>query len=437
MRSSAKAEKQLVETKRVAVLSSDRELNRIIEESCSDFQYYFEPVFIDTVEESIEYLNYDLPELSVVNGSDPQLDVNRVLGEMQRDPWLHQGSLVVVYDSDVVCIRTDMLRQLNLLSVMTRSRLAAYFPRLLRILKSNEHILHQRNMHALLDSNLSGTFVLENDPFDLTTYSNLLSNFLFNAKLIDYEQKERYHVALMELLMNAVEHGNCRISYEEKSRHLDEGGDPLALIRERNTDPEVGKKKVYLSYRIRPTSSTFTIRDEGEGFDWRGYQTLHGADGLGEMHGRGILMASHYLENLAFNEKGNEVSFELEHTGDEGFQVPEYFNDGEELSFAAGDIVFSQGDSSSHLYYIASGSFDILVDGEVISRLTPADVFLGEMSFLLNNRRSATVRAASAATLVRISKKRFVHAIKHRPEYGLFLARLLSRRLLRHHYVTG
>jgi CRP-like cAMP-binding protein len=59
------------------------------------------------------------------------------------------------------------------------------------------------------------------------------------------------------------------------------------------------------------------------------------------------------------------------------------------------------------------------------------------MSFLLNNRRSATVRAAQPGILVRISKQRFINALKERPQYGLFLARLLSRRLLRHHHYTG
>ena len=428
---------QIVDSKRIAVLSSESSINTIIDESCAELKYLFEPHFIDNAEESIEFLNYEFPDLNVVNASDPSLDVNRVLGAIQADPWLHLGSLVLVYDPDLVCVRTESLRQLNLLAVITTGRLSAYFPRLLHILNTNEHILRQRDIHALLDSNLSGTFELENDPFDLTTYANLLSNFLYNAKLIDHEQKERFHVALMELLVNAVEHGNCRISYEEKSRHMAEGGDPLTLIRERNSDPEINRKKVHLSYRIRPDSSSFTIRDEGEGFDWRSYNTSIGEDGLEEMHGRGILMASHYLSNLSFNEKGNEVRFELEHRRDEELPVPEFFNDAEEVSFDSGEIVFHQGDRSSHIYYIVSGSFDILVDDEVVSRLTPADVFLGEMSFLLNNRRSATVRAAQPGTLVRISKQRFINALKERPQYGLFLARLLSRRLLRLHHYTG
>ncbi len=437
MKRSTPQHPEIVESKRVAVISTDTSINGIIDESCAEFQYYFEPEFLGTVDDSIEYLNYEFPELNVVNCSDPELDTNRVLDAVSHDPWLHQGSLVLVHDPDVSCVRTDHLRELNLLAVITTGRLAAYFPRLLRILKTNEHIFYQRDIHVLLDANVSGTFVLDNDPFDLTTYSNLLSNFLFNAKLIDHEQKERFHVALMELLMNAVEHGNCRISFEEKSRHMTDGGDPLALIRERNTDPEVGRKRVYLSYRIRPDSSSFTIRDEGEGFDWQDFQTLMGEDGLDEMHGRGILMATHYLSALTFNEAGNEVSFELEHRREEELSMPEFFNDSEEVSFDAGDIVFLQGDRSSHLFYIVSGTFEIIVDGDVISRLTPADVFLGEMSFLLNNRRSATVRAAQPGTLVRISKKRFINAIKERPQYGLFLARLLSRRLSRLHHITG
>jgi hypothetical protein len=59
------------------------------------------------------------------------------------------------------------------------------------------------------------------------------------------------------------------------------------------------------------------------------------------------------------------------------------------------------------------------------------DVFLGEMSFLLNNRRSATVKAASGGRLIRVSKREFVDAIKKKPHYALLLARLLAQRIHR------
>ena len=63
------------------------------------------------------------------------------------------------------------------------------------------------------------------------------------------------------------------------------------------------------------------------------------------------------------------------------------------------------------------------------SVLTPYDVFLGRMSFLLNNRRSATVRAISDGCLVRISKKEFVEGIREKPRYSLVLSQLLAQRI--------
>ncbi|MFW6261892.1 MAG: hypothetical protein ACOC6J_09960 [Spirochaetota bacterium] len=66
-----------------------------------------------------------------------------------------------------------------------------YLPRALRILRDNNQILYQRDIHLLLRAHHSGSFVLDNDPFDLLTYSRLLANFLFNFNLITDEQRDR------------------------------------------------------------------------------------------------------------------------------------------------------------------------------------------------------------------------------------------------------
>jgi CRP-like cAMP-binding protein len=64
------------------------------------------------------------------------------------------------------------------------------------------------------------------------------------------------------------------------------------------------------------------------------------------------------------------------------------------------------------------------------------------MSFLLDNRRSATVRAEEDGKLIRISKKSFIKVIKRYPHYGIFLSRLIAQKLARTnaataHYMTG
>lgn len=56
---------------------------------------------------------------------------------------------------------------------------------------------------------------------------------------------------------------------------------------------------------------------------------------------------------------------------------------------------------------------------------------MGEMSFLLNNQRSATVLSESSGKLIKISRKAFVEVMKEYPHYGIFLSKLLARKLAR------
>jgi CRP-like cAMP-binding protein len=58
-------------------------------------------------------------------------------------------------------------------------------------------------------------------------------------------------------------------------------------------------------------------------------------------------------------------------------------------------------------------------------------MFIGEMSFLLSNQRTATVVAKDGGTCIKVSKEDFVDLIKKNPHYGIFLARLLAQRLSR------
>jgi hypothetical protein len=420
----------------IAVLSTDDKTNKVILQVCTESGDEFVPIYLRDKNRIVQHLNYELPEIIVVNCADKYIKLKTILKEIKSDPWLHSGGFVILHEEENEQEVLKMFEGINTITAIEKSKLEDYFTRLLRILSQNRGILFQRDLHFILQANLAGSFVLENDPFDLVTYSNLLANFLFNSNLIDHEQKVRFYLAMMELLINAIEHGNCKISYEEKSEWLNNGKDILDLVREKNKDPEICEKKVYLNYKITPKKSTFKIRDEGDGFDWKIQAAPTGEDGLEEMHGRGIAMASHYVSKLLYNDKGNEVSFEINHLTREGKVVPKVFTDQEEVVFQDGDIVFTQGEKSSYLYYIVSGQFEIIANGKQVSILTPEDIYLGEMSFLLDNRRSATVKSIGRGVLIKISKESFINAIKERPHYGIFLARLLAQRLVKLHKVT-
>ena len=129
--------------------------------------------------------------------------------------------------------------------------------------------------------------------------------------------------------------------------------------------------------------------------------------------------------------KGNEVAFEIDHRKAESNAIPKIFERSEEVAFKDGEYICSEGEETDVLYYIVSGTLFVYSKGKFVSSLTPDDFFMGEMSFLLSNRRSATVVAKGPCTLIKISKQDFVNLIKESPHYGIFLARLLAQRLAR------
>jgi hypothetical protein len=415
--------------RKIPVVSSDDRLNEIIRLECARSEGELAPVFFSKPGEVIEFLKYELPEMKIFYFSDPIVDCLGILKEIQEDPWLHYGGIIGIHDNMDDKKLLEAMRDANIIAVLRKKEFMANLPRLLRIVRQNKQILFQRGIQQHLLKTISGAFVIDNDPLDITTYANLVTNYLYNSNLIGRDEREKLHVALLELLINAIEHGNCRIGFDEKTAWLERNGDIMELIREKNKDPEVKARKVYFSYTITPEKSRIAIKDEGTGFDWRArLDTSPDTPGL---HGMGMKMANLYVRDLTYNDKGNAVAFEIEHRKAESNAIPKIFELSEEVSFKDGEYICSEGEESDVLYYIVSGTLYVYSKGKFVSSLTPDDLFMGEMSFLLSNRRSATVVAKGPCSLIRISKQDFVNLIKENPHYGIFLARLLAQRLAR------
>jgi hypothetical protein len=193
----------------------------------------------------------------------------------------------------------------------------------------------------------------------------------------------------------------------------------------------IAKRRVLFEYTITGKSSKFRVADQGKGFDWRAVPDPTSAENYLMLHGRGILIARTLAKSLSFNECGNAVEFEVEHAFPENCVMPGIFRDIEPTIVRAGDVVLREGDISDFIYYIVNGTFEILVGERVVSALSEEDIFLGEMSFLLEHRRTATVIAKSPGRLIKVSKREFVEAIKKKPHYAVLLARLLAQRINR------
>lgn len=113
-------------------------------------------------------------------------------------------------------------------------------------------------------------------------------------------------IGLTELLINAVEHGNLGITYDEKTE-LNASGKWMEEVGRRLALPENKGKSVELRFERTPDAIRFTIRDHGVGFDWQKYMQVDVKRAF-DTHGRGIAMANLLsFSRLEYRGAGNEA----------------------------------------------------------------------------------------------------------------------------------
>jgi hypothetical protein len=113
------------------------------------------------------------------------------------------------------------------------------------------------------------------------------------------------------MIINAIEHGNLGITYEEKSRAR-EANDLSDLIRRRAQEPERRRRRVRITCEITPAGLRCLIQDQGKGFNHSVYSSIEDPALLFErigtsLHGRGIVLTRLQFDEVTFNDIGNEV----------------------------------------------------------------------------------------------------------------------------------
>lgn len=100
---------------------------------------------------------------------------------------------------------------------------------------------------------------------------------------------DRVVMGLSELLVNAIEHGNLEIGYQEKSRLLNCNGWHDEVER-RLALPEYSERVAVVEVERTTDAFVFTIKDQGVGFEPEPYLEIDPSRVL-DAHGRGIAMA--------------------------------------------------------------------------------------------------------------------------------------------------
>lgn len=164
----------------------------------------------------------------------------------------------------------------------------------------------------VLDDTLLKYFVSEKQKYSIGNYlitaEEITHRITRNLKkYLDQSSIKLIQIALREIIINAIEHGNLGITFKDKSDSMI-NDNYFQIIRERQLEADKLDKKVHIDYSINSERVIYVISDEGEGFNYE--QFYNDSSDVNEnffAHGRGITMTRSAFDEVTYNKKGNHV----------------------------------------------------------------------------------------------------------------------------------
>lgn len=100
----------------------------------------------------------------------------------------------------------------------------------------------------------------------------------------------------------------------------------------------------------------------------------------------------------------------------------------DEVDLPAGKVLVREGDWGRHLYVILRGTAEVTKDGKRVRELIPGD-FFGEMAFLANSRRTATITARSDMRVMILGPQQLEVILEKEPILARRMLETMAKRL--------
>lgn len=146
-----------------------------------------------------------------------------------------------------------------------------------------------------------GNYLISADELSLRLTRNLI-------KYLPRTEVNLVRIALREMVINAIEHGNLNISFDEKTRSI-LNNQYFEFIMSRQQHPMYMGKRIKIEYVIDQDHVKYIIEDEGSGFNHKEIlnEIVNIANRDMLSHGRGIAMTMDVFDEVKYNDAGNIV----------------------------------------------------------------------------------------------------------------------------------
>ena len=164
----------------------------------------------------------------------------------------------------------------------------------------------QRKLIRTFLTKSEAEFVLGYDSSESAALIAHLRDELTRLNFCDESGLLQVSTALTEALANAVDHGNLEL--DSALRESDDTEAYYELGKTRALQPPFCDRRVYINARLTPSRAEYRIRDEGPGFDLSKLPDPTDLENLTRPSGRGVMLIRTFMDEIKFNDKGNEIT---------------------------------------------------------------------------------------------------------------------------------
>ncbi|TWU40961.1 ATP-binding response regulator [Novipirellula artificiosorum] len=188
-----------------------------------------------------------------------------------------------------------------------------------RLLDTVEQVLAVSDMDHFDDRIVQATtntryrFNLENDLTLIAPLVDRVQMGLLGMHLCSPTQRMHIGIALEEALTNAMCHGNLELPVRhlpEIRRQLHEGK-RSEMVEERRHQSPYKDRRILVAADLTRQRAQFVVADQGAGFDEQSNRPKSLDEIMEGECGRGILLIRSFMDEVVFNETGNEIRMTL------------------------------------------------------------------------------------------------------------------------------
>lgn len=252
--------------------------------------------------EALSQLELHVPDIVVTDLQMPVLNGLELVAAVKKDYPLVPVVLMTAQGSEEIAVRA------------LKDGAANYVPKklladeLIEVIERTLVASGSRRTHSRLWNRMArnaAAFVLENDLTLIPAIVQFVQQTVTRMRLCEEMETLRLGVALEEALLNAYYHGNLEVSSE--LREADHRA-YYELAKRRSRESPYRDRRIFVEVRFAPPEAEYVVRDEGPGFDPSQIPDATDPANLERPSGRGLLLMQTFMDEVRFNETGNEVT---------------------------------------------------------------------------------------------------------------------------------